>query len=246
MAISKNKIKQITALHLKKNRLEQGLFIVEGEKTVSELLHQNRYSIQSIYAIAPWISENKLPTGKTEICEVSPADLSRISTLKSPNKVLAIVAMPEQSTPVKLDNQLCLVLDNLQDPGNLGTIIRIADWFGIAHIFCSMDSVETFNPKVLQASMGSFLRVQVHYTNLPELFRQFPNKLRYGALLEGQDIRSSALNTDAFLLIGNEGKGLSDEILPWITDSISIPRFGAAESLNAAVATGILSAMFKL
>ena len=246
MAISKNKIKYIAALQLKKNRLEQGLFIVEGEKTVSELLKQSSFKIQTICAIEEWISEHKSELKSIEVLEVNHTELARVSALKTPNKVLAIVSIPEFSIPSALNNQLCLVLDNLQDPGNLGAIIRIADWFGIEHIFCSTNTVECYNPKVLQASMGSFLRVKVHYLPLITLFEQFPKKLRYGAVLDGADIRKAELPKDLFLVIGNEGKGLSDEIISKITHPISIPRLGTAESLNAAVATGILCAMFKL
>lgn len=248
MAISKNKIKQISLLHQKKHREEQALFIVEGEKTVAELLEQDLFQIQTIVALPEWVAsyQEKLRSTTIEVLSVSSGDLERVSALKTPNKVLAVVSKTNTPIPQQLNKQLCLVLDNLQDPGNLGTIIRIADWFGIEHIFCSEGSVELYNPKVLQATVGSFLRVQVHYLPLAELFEQFPQKPRYGAVLQGEDIRKSALAIDAFLLIGNEGKGLSEGIASYITQPISIPRFGAAESLNAAVATGILCALFKL
>jgi RNA methyltransferase, TrmH family len=170
--------------------------------------------------------------------------------------VLAICEIPEYILEVQLlKNKLTLVLDDIKDPGNLGTIIRIADWFGIENILCSNDTADTFNPKVVQATMGSIARVKVHYTALTDFFRIENGKLNiksYGALLEGDNIYTKQLSSEGFIIIGNESKGISEDLLPYITDKVTIPAFshyrsdtGEAESLNAAIATAIICSEFR-
>jgi TrmH family RNA methyltransferase len=246
MAVSKNQIKFISSLHLKKNREEEGLFIVEGEKIAVEILSQKRYNIKTIFALQDWIVENNanLNPQKYEIFSCNESDLERISALKTPNRVLFVLetVLPVLQSPKGKKN---LILDSIQDPGNLGTIIRIADWFGIENIYCSKETVELYNSKVLQATMGSFLRVNLSYLNLSEFLTSYPEIPCYAALLNGENVFSTKFPDEAFLLIGNEGKGISDNLLQLPHIPISIPRFGHAESLNAAVATGILCALLK-
>ena len=233
--ISKNESKYIQTLYHKKQRNEHNLFIVETPKVVEEVLKSN-YQIEKIYATQEWIDNN--PTS-IPISIVTQNELQQISGLQTANQVLAIVKMQEEANSIHLENKLSLILDGLQDPGNFGTIIRIADWFGIENIICSNDCVELYNPKVIQSTMGSFTRVKVIYREL-EIYLQ-ENKLPvYGALLNGTDVRKIVKPKEGLLLIGNEGKGIRDSILPYINNAISIEKVGQAESLNAAIATGIL------
>ena len=245
MSISKNQIKNIIALHSKKNRKEEGLFFVEGEKIAEEVISQSRFTIDAIYATENWIDDHEEVLSKSSftVYECNENELKKISALTNPNKVLVVLKLNENKfiEPVHTS----ILLDNIQDPGNLGSIIRIADWFGIENIYCSEDSAEFTNPKVLQSSMGSFLRVNVNYVNLKEFLLQYSDFPCYAAVLNGKDVRQVAISERCFLLIGNESKGISSELVDLDLLKISIPRFGAAESLNAAVATGILCAMIK-
>lgn len=241
------KTKYIISLQQKKQRIQEEVFVVEGEKIISELLLQDLFKVISIYATEDWVNKNQPLTSKYSgiLTTISPIELKKISSLQTPNSVLALVHFPQYSiSSQKVEKSLNLVLENIQDPGNMGTIIRIADWFGISNIFCSKGCVDVYNPKVLQATMGSFLRVQVHYTDLPQLFQQYPQLPVYGAILAGKNVFQTDLKIPSFLLIGNEGHGLSLELQAVITQGITIPQFGQAESLNAAVATGILCAQF--
>lgn len=241
------KTKYIISLQQKKQRIQEEVFVVEGEKIMSELLSQDKFKVLSIYATEDWSNKNHALTSKYKgiITTISPIELKKISSLQTPNAVLALVALPNESISTQnTQKSFNLVLENIQDPGNMGTIIRIADWFGISTIFCSKGCVDIYNPKVLQATMGSFLRVQVHYTDLPQLFQNHPQLPVYGAILEGENLFQTSLKTPSFLLIGNEGQGLSQELQKFVTQGITIPKFGQAESLNAAVATGILCARF--
>lgn len=232
--ISKNEVKYIQSLCHKKNRQQEGLFLVEGEKIVDELL-QGAFAIQRIYAVQEWI--DKHPGLSVAATAVTEAELQKISALQTPNQVLAIVQQPEQK--VTDLHGLNLILDGIQDPGNLGTIIRIADWFGIPNIICSNDTVEVYNPKVIQSTMGSFMRVKLVYEDLPAFLKTHPQQV-YGALLNGEPMHTVQKPVQGFLVIGNESKGIRAEVLPFITHPVTIPRIGHAESLNAAVATGIL------
>ncbi|MCH2022551.1 MAG: RNA methyltransferase [Saprospiraceae bacterium] len=247
--LSKAKIKYILSLQKKKVRIKEQAFVVEGEKIAAEVLNQNYFKVHSIYATEIWINNNKTIANqyKTKLTTILPKELKKISTLKSPKEILLIIKTPNNTPLVKnIQNSFNLVLENIQDPGNLGTIIRIADWFGIPNIFCSEGCVDVYNSKVIQASMGSFLRVKIQYVPIEKLFLRNPSMTIYGAVLGGQNVNKTDLKDTGFLLIGNEGKGLSKNIQKHINHPITIPKTGSAESLNAAVATGILCAFFKL
>lgn len=244
--LSNQQVKFINALSVKKYRQKYGRFIAEGEKIVSELL-KSGYPVDAIYALPDWLEQHrqmlKHNISKFIVQEVTEAELKKISQLDSPNKVIAVCPIPE-TEPQKevVEQQVCLVLDEIKDPGNLGTIVRTADWFGLPYIFCSPSCVDLYNPKTIQATMGSFLRVKVFYQPLSLLFTQFSDIAVYGAMLNGQNIFDAQCKPPAFVVIGNEARGISDEVLPFIQHSITIPKFGNAESLNAAVATGIICA----
>lgn len=238
--ISKSQISFIKSLHQKKYRKELGLFIVEGLKSLSEYINSD-YEVDSVFYI-----ENVMPklgklSQKIKLYEISQAELSKISTLSTPQQVLAIIKIPEpvQITTELLKGSFSLALDNIQDPGNLGTIIRTADWFGFKYIICSADTVDVFNSKVVQASMGSLARVNVIYTDLGDLLAGTEIPV-YGALLNGKSIYNTDFGNEGILLMGNEGKGISDELLKFITFPVTIPRFGKAESLNVAISASII------
>lgn len=238
--LSKNELKYIQSLCQKKQRLAEGLFIAEGTKLAEELFKSD-YRIRKIYALADWEAPVSV---KAEIAIVSEDELQRISSLQTPNKVLIVAEQKQPNTAPKPEHGLTLLLDGIQDPGNLGTIIRIADWFGVSQIIAGEHTAELYNPKVIQSTMGSFIRVNVWYQPLKEVLQS--SKLPvYGALLEGENINRITAVTDGLLVIGNESKGISPELLPYITHPVTIPRIGGAESLNAAVATGIILARMR-
>jgi TrmH family RNA methyltransferase len=248
--LSKNKIKYITALQKKKFRSELQCFLAEGDKIVRELAAFPQWELECICALPEWIERHQhLYAGrKLEIIAINPDELQKISTLQTPNQVLAIVKMPKEFPwRTHFSADLSLYLDGIQDPGNLGTILRIADWFGVLQVFLSPDCVEVYNPKVIQATMGSFLRVKTAVVELPELKAQIPELQTYGALLDGENVFSIQPQAPALLIIGNEGKGIREEYISLIDQAISIPRHteGGAESLNAAVATGIICAAMR-
>ncbi len=236
--LSNNKIKQIRSLHQKKFRDELRLFLVEGEKMVLEVLASIPGQVEFCAATNDF-KANDYPGIEFYHCDED--TLKRCSTLKTPNKVIAVVKKPvfrEESA------SFVLALDSVQDPGNMGTIMRLADWFGVKQIVCSNTTVDCFNPKVIQASMGAFLRVNVVYTDLKRYLDSAGHLPVYGALLEGENVYKQSLAPAGILLMGNEGSGISAELLPCITHPVSIPRFGQAESLNVSVATGILLSEF--
>jgi len=214
-----------------------------------ELLHSDQ-KIVSLFATADFISEHQhsiaLPNIKPEI--VTEEELQKISALTTANKALAVVACGnnEWNAETKLNDGLYLALDNLQDPGNLGTIIRSADWFGVKAVFCSPETVDVYNPKVVQASMGSMFRVPVYYTDIKNLLQANTNVASFAAALNGKNVYESELPENAFLLIGNESKGLSNELLSICSHKISIPNFGKAESLNAAIACSVLLGLWRV
>ncbi len=238
--LSKNEIKYIQSLCHKKQRQKDGLFIAEGSKLVDELINSD-YTVKKIYGTESWVSNH---TTAIETITVSDMELEKISGLQSPNQVLAIAEQKKQMVSPVLTQNLTIVLDGIQDPGNLGTIIRIADWFGIKQIIAGMDTVELYNPKVIQSSMGSFLRVNLWYQSLAELLEN-PGVSVYGALLHGSNIHNETSIAEGILVIGNESKGISEGLLPFINHPVTIPRIGGAESLNAAVATGIILSHLK-
>ncbi len=236
--LSKNQIKLITSLKQKKYRLQHGLFVVEGVKTINELL-QSDFELDMLYTTEPFNIDAK----KEEL--ISKADLNRISFLTTPNKALAIFKIP-QSKPIDF-SELVVALDDVRDPGNLGTIIRLCDWFGIRNLVCSQETVDCFNPKVIQATMGSITRVNVSYLDLTEFLKQ-AEVTSYGTFMEGESVYSAKLSNKGILVLGNEANGISEEIESLISEKISIPRYGnlqATESLNVATATAIFLSEFK-
>lgn len=245
--LSKAKVKYVQRLQQKKQRQKEQAFVVEGEKIVVELLQQNILSIQALYATPSFAEQYSMIIAPFQHSTtiVTKQELQQLSLLTTPNQVLAVVEMPKYTPFInKIQTSLHLVLENIQDPGNFGTILRIADWFGLPHLFCSKGCVDWTNPKVIQASMGSFLRVPVHYVDLPTLFAQHTELPIYGAVLGGENVYQATLQQPAFLLIGNEGQGLSAQAQALLSHRLTIPKIGAAESLNAGVATGILCALF--
>ena len=233
--ITKNQIKFIKSLSLKKKRIKEQLFIAEGEKVVSELLRSD-FEIKNIYATKEWEVSND------NITQISNTELQKISNLKSPNKVLAVVQFKNHKI-IKHDG-ITLVLDEINDPGNLGTIIRMCDWFGVKQIICSKNTVDIFNPKVVQSAMGSTFRVKVNYTDLVNYLSDITTPI-YGAFMDGKNLKEVKLPKSAHLVMGNEANGISAEINKLITDKVAIKNIGkSAESLNVAVATSILLHVF--
>jgi TrmH family RNA methyltransferase len=233
--LSKNELKYIQSLCQKKQRQAEGLFIAEGTKLAEELL-KSHYRIRKIYATAGW---EPPVTPKEPVITITEGELERVSSLQTPNKVLIIAEQPLKTPAPLLTKGLTLLLDGIQDPGNLGTLIRIADWFGIKQIIAGEHTAELYNPKVIQSTMGSFIRVNVTYQSLEEVLISCKLPV-YGALLKGENVNKIKPVTDGLLIIGNESKGISHELLSSITHPVTIPRIGGAESLNAAVAAGII------
>lgn len=237
--LSRNRIKYIQSLSRKKQREEHQSFIAETPKVVNEFLNSS-YKVKSLFAEHSWLTENNhlIPSG-TEVTEIDTQDLGRISQLKSPHSVLAILEMPDESDEPSLNGKITIALDDLQDPGNFGTIIRIADWFGIENILCNLQTANAYNPKVVQASMGSLAHVRVHYTSLEDFLKQAGLPV-YATGLTGKSVYEIGKLSEAILVIGNEGRGITESINSLAQEIISIPRLGRAESLNAAIATGII------
>ncbi|TXB61695.1 TrmH family RNA methyltransferase [Phaeodactylibacter luteus] len=245
MPISKNSIKFIKALRQKKFRQKYNTFVVEGDKMVAELLAQRPSWCKALYALPAWLAqytaaEQRAWPFAAEV--VSSAELERASLLKTPNQALALLEIPAPAALNGLDGRLSLFLDGLQDPGNMGTILRLADWFGISTVICAPNCVDAYNPKAVQSSMGAFLRVGVVTAGLGELLGAFPGLPVYGADMAGDNIFTVRVPPKGLLVIGNEGSGLSPETEQALTRRLSIPKGegGGAESLNAAVATGII------
>ena len=238
--LSKNDIKLIKQLEQKKYRLRNGLFVAEGPKVVGDLLKCG-FQPWKVFATPDFRSPH------ADIVEVTPDELRRISFLQHPQQVLAVFRLPEQGQAPEEPHGLCLALDGVQDPGNLGTIIRIADWFGIGTIYCSPDTADAWNPKVVQATMGSIARVSIIYTPLAELLRSTTLPV-YGTLLDGQDLYQQQLSADGIIVMGNEGNGISAEIRQLVSHRLLIPSYhqgDTAESLNVAIATALTCAEFR-
>ena len=234
--ITKSKIKYIRGLSLKKNRIKEQCFIVEGTKSLYELLDSS-FEVVELFALKDWINDNKEVSEKIQT--VSFKELERISNLKSPNKVLAVVKMKEQKI-IQQKSAVTLVLDDINDPGNLGTIIRMCDWFGVKQIICSENTVDIYNPKVVQATMGSLFRVNIVYTNLSTYLTKVTT-LIYGAYMDGENIKNINVERNSHLVMGNEANGISSEVSKFLTDRVAIKNIGGiTESLNVAVATSIL------
>lgn len=234
--INKNELKYIQSFAHKKHWAEESAFIIEGPKMMEEVMASD-FVIRQAYATKDWIQAQ--PFKPHYVTEVADFELAKLTQLQTANQVIALVEKKQVKGPLQLKGKLTLILDGIQDPGNLGTIIRTADWFGLDQIVVSPDTANCFNPKVVQSTMGSILRVQVIVADLTELL-QSVNMPIYGAVLEGKSIQTTALAKEGILIIGNESKGIRPPLLSLITDPITIPRNGAAESLNAAVATGII------
>jgi TrmH family RNA methyltransferase len=251
--LSKNKIKFINSIKKKKYRDIQECFFVEGEKLVDELLKSD-FQITNLFATNEWISKNESNLSLSiPLTEISQDELLKISSLSTPNKVFAIVTQKNVSFSInEIKTKLSIVLDNINDPGNLGTIIRIADWFGIENIFCSKESVDLFNPKVVQSTMGAIFRTKVHYVDFKTLFNQandFEDFNIYGTFLEGENIYKEDLPQRGFIMMGSESHGISDEWKPFINKKLFIPNypidFKTSESLNISVATAIVCSEFR-
>ena len=233
--ISKNQIKFIKSLSLKKNRISAQLFVAEGEKIVNELLN-SKFKIEYIYATKQFSGLNSRL--KSDITLVSNEELSKISNLTSPNNVLAIVRINQKELKKKIG--ITLVLDNVNDPGNLGTIIRMCDWFGVTQLICSDNTVDCYNAKVVQSAMGSLFRVNIKYLNLANYLSNINTPI-YGAYMNCIDVKGHEFPKQFHLIMGNEANGISEQISEYITNKVSIKNIGKnAESLNVAVATSIL------
>lgn len=247
MEISKSEIKLINSLKTSHGRKKHGVFLVEGPKMVEELLQSN-FKIKLLIATHDWYHENSNLVNESFARVVKDKDLERVSQLSTANHVLAVVDTPT-GVEVKIpNNELILVLDTIQDPGNLGTIIRTADWFGINTILCSEDTTDAYSPKVVQSSMGSVFRKNIHYTHLQKILKENTHQLPiYGSLLNGKNIYELELAKKGFIVIGNESKGISSEIQKLISEAIYIPQAqnSKAESLNASIATGIILSIFS-
>lgn len=247
--LSKNNIKFINSLRVKKYRNEAGLFIAEGDKLIEEILVSDML-IKALYHTSTWGS---IKTDDFNTTTVSADDMKKISGLTSPSNVLALVHIPEDTITLNdLSDSLTIALDEIQDPGNLGTIIRMANWFGIDTIICSTDTVDAYSPKVIQSCMGAISKVKVVYCNLPEIIYNLKtrNKLSiYGTFMEGKNIYSEKLGSKGVIVFGNEGNGISPQIEKLITHKIHIPSFATdsttVESLNVAMATAIVCSEFK-
>jgi RNA methyltransferase, TrmH family len=237
--LSKNQVKYIQSLGQKKYRDEEDVFISEGTKIVKELLEANTCICRHIYATKDWITDNEIKSGP-EITEIGEYELEKISQFKTANQVLLVASKIKWEGEPKIKDAVSLMLDTIQDPGNMGTIIRLADWFGITQITCSTDCVDLYNPKVVQSSMGSIAHVRVDYTDLESWFQENKSVKTYAAALKGKNITKMGKLSEGIIIIGNESKGIREEILNNVNDLITIPGKGKAESLNAAVATGII------
>lgn len=244
--ISKAKLKYIRSLELKKYRKAEGVFVAEGPKLVEDLL--STFEPVYIAATSDWIKDNP----SVEADEITEEDLRRASFQENPQQVIAIFRQPdteENPSDVIADN-LCIALDDVQNPGNLGTIIRLADWFGIEHVFCSVGCADLYNPKVVQSTMGAISRVKVHYCQLTELISSLPvGTPVYGTFLDGENIYSKKLEQRGLIIMGNEGKGVSKAVEELVTDKLFIPNYpsgrATSESLNVAIATAVVCAEFR-
>lgn len=240
MNLSKNQLKLIVSLRQKKYRQKHKLFIAEGIKVVSELM-KSSLEVEQLF-----VTENSVYSAtKDKTTIITPATLKKISSLKTPNSVLGLFKIPEEQPPQ--NKGLIVALDDINDPGNLGTIIRLCDWFGVKQLLCSKNTVDCYNAKVVQASMGSITRVQINYIDL-ESYIPNHKKAVYIAEMKGENIYKTNLPKDAILIMGNEANGVSDTIKKMINNRLSIPRFGdlqQTESLNVATATAILLSEFR-
>ena len=248
--ISKSTLKLLHKLEQKKHRHEEGLFVAEGPKVVADLLCHG-YRPVTLIATGQWLAGQEAAIAAvpaTTIIEASPDELQRASFLQHPQQVMALFPIPPAVRPTPQKGHLYMALDGVQDPGNLGTIVRIADWFGIDTIFCSEYTVDVWSPKVIQATMGSIARVSVVYTSLTALLSSTSLPV-YGTLLDGHNIYQQALSPDGIIVMGNEGNGISAAVRPLVSKKLLIPDYSTsadkAESLNVAIATAITCSEFR-
>jgi RNA methyltransferase, TrmH family len=240
--LSKTHSKYIQSLHLKKTRDEENVFIAEGSKTVPELLSAGNFECKELLATTEWLQQHSVFLQKHfhgMVHEVLSHEMEKVSALATSSSVLGVF---KKQPPLIIDpkGKLTLVLDTIQDPGNLGTIIRIADWFGVAQIVCSANSADMYNPKVVQSTMGSLGRVNILYTDIVSWLQQNNHVAAYATALDGKNVQQCKGIKEAVIVIGNESKGVSDEVIALCSQKITITKHGKAESLNAAVATGII------
>ena len=253
--ISKNRLKYVRSLEMKKYRKAEGVFVAEGHKLVGDLL--DVFECRYLAATSDWLSANAAWVERqrkrgVEVDEVTDEELRRASFQETPQQVLAVFKQLTYEVDVNevARKQLCLVLDDVQNPGNLGTIVRLADWFGIEHIFCSKGCADIYNPKTVQATMGGIARVQVHEADLPELLSGLDKDIPvYGTFLDGENMYGKELENRGLIVMGNEGKGVSKEVEAFVTERLYIPNYPegreTSESLNVAIATAIVCAEFR-
>ena len=244
--LSKNQVKYIQSLHQKKYRQQHGAFLVEGAKSVQEVL-QSDFQTELVIATDEFYKENSRLTDhqRSPVEIASAADLERIGTLGSNNAAIAVVRTKENRPLVINSGEIALILDDIRDPGNLGTILRIADWYGVRSILCSDTTADVYNPKVISASKGSFTRVQWWYGDITQFLHQSTGGAEratpvYGAFLEGADVHTLPFAPSGYLVMGNESNGISPAVERYVTQRVTIPRYGDAESLNVGIATAVL------
>ncbi len=250
--LSKNKQKFILSLNRKKIREQNGVFVAEGHKLVVDLLNTS-CTAHTLIATDDWLAANASLVGnKQELITASLDEIKKVSTLKSPPSVIGIFEQKNTDYSIEsLTNQLCLLLDEIQDPGNLGTIVRLADWFGIQHVFCSRNCADIYNPKTIQSTMGAISRVNIHYIDTVDFLTDYTRLALpiYGTFLDGTNIYQQELSNQGLIIMGNEGKGISKAVENFVNQRLFIPSFPAdiptSESLNVSVATAITCAEFR-
>jgi TrmH family RNA methyltransferase len=235
--LSKAKIKFIKSLQIKKYRKQEQCFVVEGAKSVRELLASELKTVM-LFATAPFLADNKAPKG-VEVMEVTEKELAGLGEFKTNDAALAVARMTPNEDPQVRKDEFALLLDDIRDPGNLGTIIRTADWFGIDRIIASEETADFYSPKVISATMGSFTRVKIFYTSLEDYVQRSTQPV-FGAYLEGINIHEIHFDAGGLILIGNESNGIRPSLEKYVTHKFTIPKYGKAESLNAAIAAGIV------
>ena len=244
--ISKAKLKYIHSLGLKKNRKAEGVFVAEGPKLVEDLI--KFFDPVYVAATSEWIKFNP----SVEADEITEEELKKASFQEHPQQVIAVFRQPSDSVDAvdAITNNLCLALDDVQNPGNLGTIVRLADWFGIEHVFCSVGCADIYNPKTVQSTMGAMGRVKVHYCNIEELIKSLPESVPvYGTFLDGDNMYEMQLSDNGLIVMGNEGNGVSEAVGKLVTNRLFIPNYpkgrATSESLNVAIATAVICAEFR-
>lgn len=246
MSLSKSKLKYIRSLKEKKYRTEYRTFVAEGNKLINDLLPYMK--CQLLVATPDFLSELE-DSNIEEVVEVNESQLAQVSFLQHPQQALAVFYQPKSKENTNINGQLILALDGIQDPGNLGTIVRLADWYGIEHIFCSTDTADIYNPKVVQATMGALARVNIHYVDLVTFLDDHNHIPVYGTLLDGDDMYEQNITSDGIIVMGNEGNGIRPDVQKRVTRKLYIPNYPkgniTSESLNVAIATAIVCAEFR-